>query len=146
MADILDRRTPLHVVQAEEGMALKLSTVYMAPPDHHMLVEKNRIHLTTTELVHFVRPSADLLLESVAAAYGPVCVGVVLTGSGKDGALGIRAIKVKGGLTIAQDPVSAESRSMPAAAIATGAVDKVLPLEDIADAIIQATALEERNA
>jgi len=131
MAEILARRSPMRVVEAADGEKIEQGTVYMAPPDRHTLVERNLIRLTKTELVHFVRPSVDLLFESVAAACFGRVIGVILTGSGTDGALGIRAIKEKGGFTITQDPEDAESTGMPTAAIATGLVDLVLKLEAI---------------
>lgn len=145
MADILSRRTTMRVVEAEEGVKIEPGTVYLAPPGRHMLVEQDRIRLTTTELVHFARPSVDLLFESVAAAYGSKAVGVILTGSGFDGALGIRAIKETDGLTIVQDPETAENSGMPHAAVATGAADLVLPLEEIAETLWRVTATEEED-
>ena len=118
-------------------MPLDADHVYLAPPDRHMLIKrKGVLTLTDSELVNFVRPSADLLFESVAAAYGPRALAVVLTGSGRDGALGVTAIKQRGGTVIAQDEASSEFFGMPSAAIKTGAVDHVLPLEDIAPRLV----------
>jgi two-component system chemotaxis response regulator CheB len=111
--------------------------VYVAPPDRHLLINRDRtMSLTQTELVHFVRPSADLLFESVAAAFPNRAIGVVLTGTGKDGSMGISAIKKMGGTVIAQDQGTSEFFGMPAAAIETGNVDFVLPLENISSALI----------
>jgi two-component system, chemotaxis family, protein-glutamate methylesterase/glutaminase len=135
MADILTRRTKLPVKQAEQGELLKPSTVYIAPPNNHLLVNGDgSLSLTQTELVHFVRPSADLLLESVAASYKERAIAVVLTGTGTDGSMGVRAIKKMGGTVIAQDQ-GAEFFGMPSAAIATGDVDFVLPLNEILSAL-----------
>ena len=135
MADILTRRTKLPVKQAEQGELLKPSTVYIAPPNNHLLVNGDgSLSLTQTELVHFVRPSADLLLESVAASYKERAIAVVLTGTGTDGSMGVRAIKKMGGTVIAQDQ-GAEFFGMPSAAIATGDVDFVLPLNEIPSAL-----------
>ena len=86
--------------------------------------------------MHYTRPSVDLLFESVAASYRDRAIGVVLTGSGVDGATGIRAIKEQGGTTIAQDPQTAEYGSMPAHARATSCVDFTLPLETIGPAVV----------
>jgi len=97
-----------------------------------LIKRKGTLTLTDSELVNFVRPSADLLFESVAAAYGDRAIAVVLTGSGHDGALGVTAIKQRGGTVVAQDEASSEFFGMPSAAIKTGAVDFVLPLEEIA--------------
>jgi two-component system chemotaxis response regulator CheB len=99
--------------------------------------------LTKGELVHFVRPSADLLFESVAAAYGPRAVAVVLSGTGVDGSLGVTAIKDRGGVVIVQD-LNAEFAGMPSAAMATGAVDVIAPLEEIADRVVAACSAVTR--
>ena len=136
MADILARHTKMKAVQATDGEEVREGTIYFAPPDRHMLVEQGTVHLTTTELVHFVRPSVDLLFESAAAAYNERAIGVILTGSGHDGGLGIQAIRSKGGFTIVQDPATAESTGMPTTAIATGAVDLIVPLDNIPNTII----------
>jgi two-component system chemotaxis response regulator CheB len=137
MADILCRRTPLPVKQAEEGDRLLPGTVYIAPPDRHLLVNGDgTLSLSYTELVHFVRPSADLLFESTAASYRDRAIVVVLTGTGSDGNMGVRAIKKMGGTVIAQDQKTSEFFGMPGAAIHTGSVDFILPLDDIAPALL----------
>src|SRR5205823_8984090 len=133
----LARRSSLTVAHAEDGRRLEPGHVYLAPPDRHLLVNRDgTISLTQTELVNFVRPSADLMFESVAAAYGERAIAVVLTGSGHDGAMGVTAIKQRGGTVIAQDEASSEFFGMPSAAITTGAVDFVLPLGDIAPKLV----------
>jgi two-component system chemotaxis response regulator CheB len=137
MADILAKRTSLRVKEAEEGERLEARTVYIAPPNRHLLVNPDgRLALADSELVHFLRPSADLLFESVAASFRDRAIGVVLSGTGKDAAMGITAIKSTGGTVIAQDPKTAEFPGMPEEAVATGNVDFVLPLSDIADALV----------
>lgn len=137
MAEILSRRTALAVVQAVGGEPIEAGTVYVAPPDHHLLANAGRtLELAQTELVHFVRPSADLLFESVAAAYRERSIAVVLTGSGSDGAMGVEAVKKMGGTVLAQDESTSEFFSMPSAAIATGKVDFVLPIEEMAPALL----------
>lgn len=137
MADILSRRTSLIVEQANEGDHLQPGHVYIAPPDHHLLVRRGGIlTLSQSELVHFVRPSADLLFESVAACYKERAIAVVLTGAGMDGSMGVSAIKTMGGTVIAQDKDSADFYGMPGAAIGTGVVDFVLPLDEIAPALV----------
>lgn len=136
MADILGRRTALRVEQARHGDRVRKGTVHIAPPDHHLLVDAHgMITLTQTELVHFVRPSADLLFESTAASFREHAIAVILSGSGSDGAMGITAIKKMGGTVIVQDEHSAQFRGMPGAAMATGYVDFVLPLGEIAPAL-----------
>lgn len=133
IAEVLGRRSQLAVKLAEEGEIIKPGTVYIAPPDHHLLVGPGgMLTLTRSELVHFVRPSADLLFESVAGAYGDRALACLLTGTGRDGAMGVTAIHSRGGTVIVQDPATAEFAGMPRGAIATGEVDFVLPLEEIA--------------
>ena len=137
MADILSRRTPLQVKQAEEGDLLCQAMVFIAPPNRHLLVNLDgTLSLTQSELVHFVRPSADLLFESVAASYKSRAIAVVLSGTGSDGAMGVQAIKKMGGTVIAQDEKTAEFFGMPSAAIHSGSVDFILPLEEIPSALV----------
>jgi two-component system chemotaxis response regulator CheB len=137
MAKILNGRTALSVKEAEEGDRLQNGTVYIAPPDKHLLINADgTISLSNSKMVHFVRPSADLLFESVAGSYKDRAIGVVLTGSGSDGAMGVRAIKKMGGTVIAQDEESAEFFGMPGAAIQSGSVDFVLPLKEISGALV----------
>jgi two-component system chemotaxis response regulator CheB len=136
--EILRRRTDLKVAQGTEGAAIAPGSVIVAPPDRHLLVnERGIVSLSEAALVHFVRPSADLLFESAAASFGRRVIGVVLTGSGRDGDMGVRAIKERGGLVIAQDQATSQFFGMPGAAIETGVVDLVLPLEKIAPALIE---------
>jgi two-component system chemotaxis response regulator CheB len=144
MADILSRHTQLKVKQAVEGDVLNAGTAFIAPPDHHLLVNLDgSLTLSHSELVHFVRPSADLLFESLAASYKERAIAVVLTGTGSDGQMGVQAIKKMGGTVIVQDQESAEFFGMPAAAIQSGAVDFVLPLDEIAHALITLMASTE---
>jgi two-component system, chemotaxis family, protein-glutamate methylesterase/glutaminase len=137
MPQIFGRRSNLPVDAAVEGMEVERGHVYLAPPDRHMLINRDgTVSLTQTELVNFVRPSADLLFESVAAAYGERAIAVVLTGAGKDGSMGVTAIKKRGGTVIVQDEASSEFFSMPLAAIRTGTVDFVLALDEIPSALV----------
>lgn len=137
LAEILSRRTALTVKLAEDGEVVRAGIAYIAPPDHHLLIEADGlIALTVSELVHFVRPSADLLFESAAGSYGPKAIACVLTGTGSDGAMGVSAIKARGGTVVVQDPAGAEFKGMPEAAVATGAVDFVLRLDEIAQVVI----------
>jgi two-component system, chemotaxis family, protein-glutamate methylesterase/glutaminase len=137
MADILARRTALKVKQAEEADALSPGTVYIAPPNKHLLVNADgTLSLAQSELVHFVRPSADLLFESVAASFRDRAIAVVLTGTGSDGTMGVQAIKKMGGTVLAQDEATSEFFGMPSAAIQTGSVDFILPLGEISSALV----------
>ncbi len=137
MPQVIGRQSRLPVTHAEEGTDLEPCHVYLAPPDRHMLIKrKGTLTLTDTELVNFVRPSADLMFESVAAAYGDRAIAIVLTGTGHDGAMGVTAIKKRGGTVVAQDEASSEFFGMPSSAIKTGAVDMVLPLDEIAPKLV----------
>jgi len=136
IAEVLGRRAKLPVRLAAHGEPAEPGTVYVAPPDHHLLLgEGGMLTLSSSELVHFVRPSADLLFESVAGTYGPRAIACVLTGTGSDGAMGASAVKSRGGTVIAEDPALAEFRGMPDAVVATGAADYILPLDEIASVI-----------
>ena len=144
MADILGRRTALKVKQAQAGDRLEPGLILIAPPNYHMLVtDDGDLALTQTELVHFVRPSADLLFESVAGKYKRCAIGVVLTGTGSDGSMGVEAIRKMGGTVIVQDPESTEFDGMPRAAIQTKCVDFVLPLDEIPQALLRLVVAEE---
>ncbi|MFI5803752.1 chemotaxis protein CheB [Streptomyces sp. NPDC051561] len=136
IAEVLSRRTRLPVKLAEHGVLAQPGTVYVAPPDHHLLVDPGGVlALSKSEQVHFLRPCADLLFESVAGTYGARGLVCVLTGTGSDGARGVDAVKSRGGTVIAQDPETAEFKGMPESAVGTGSVDFVLPLEEIAAAV-----------
>lgn len=137
IANLLGRSSQIKVKQAEHGEIMLPGTVYIAPPDEHLLVGPGKIQLAHSQLVHFSRPSIDLLFESVAGTYGSRAIGVVLSGSGRDGATGIRAIKEAGGITLAQAPDTAEFRPMPQAAVDTGCIDFVLPLEKIGSTLVE---------
>jgi two-component system, chemotaxis family, protein-glutamate methylesterase/glutaminase len=146
MPQIFGRRSNLPVYQAVDGMHVEPGTVYLAPPDRHLLINRDgTVSLTQTELVNFVRPSADLLFESVAAAYGERAIAVVLTGAGKDGSMGVTAIKKKGGTVIVQDEATSEFFSMPSSAIRTGTVDFVLSIDEIPGALVTLVAGEDMD-
>lgn len=137
IADVLQRRSSLKVKLAEDGERVSPGTVYVAPPDRHLLVDESGVlSLSSSELVHFLRPSADLLFESVAGAFGDRAIACVLTGTGSDAAMGVTAVHARGGTVIVQDPETADFPGMPQAAVATGAADFVLPLEEIAGVIL----------
>lgn len=129
----LGRRTALPVVQVDDKEPIEAGRVYVAPPDYHLLVDEAHFSLSTEGPVRFSRPSIDLLFESAADAFGPDLVAVVLTGANDDGCRGVLAVKEAGGLALAQDPEEAERPEMPAGAIASGAIDRVLPLHGIAE-------------
>ncbi|NJL88014.1 MAG: chemotaxis protein CheB [Leptolyngbyaceae cyanobacterium SM1_1_3] len=137
MAEILNRRTSLEVKQAEENERLCPGKIFIAPPNYHLLVNPDgTLSLSQSERVHYVRPSADLLFDSVATSYKDRAIAVVLTGTGSDGIMGVQAIKAMGGTVIAEDTRTAEFSGMPLAAIRTGSVDFILPLAEVAPALI----------
>lgn len=136
LAHLLARHATIAVKEAEFAEEIQPGTVYTAPPDAHLLVMNRRVALTHSKLVHFSRPSIDLLFESVAETYARRAIGVILTGSGVDGAVGLELIKQAGGITIVQDPNDAEHRRMPEAALLRGAADFVLPLAEIGPTIV----------
>jgi two-component system chemotaxis response regulator CheB len=136
LSHLLGRTTGLHVKTAENEDEIAAGCVYVAPPDVHLILDGGRLRLDTGPPVHYVRPSADVLLGSLAGACDGNCVAVVLSGSGTDGAAGAKAVKLSGGHVLVQDPDSSEHGGMPRAAIATGAADSVITLGEIAPAIV----------
>jgi two-component system, chemotaxis family, protein-glutamate methylesterase/glutaminase len=144
LAEILHRTSPLPVVQAEDGQQLEPGNVYVAPPDNHLVVRaESRVALEQSPPVRFVRPSIDLFLGSLAESYDGRAVAVILSGAGNDGAEGVRRVKAAGGTVLAQTAESAEHNGMPEAAAATGVVDSILPLGEIAAAIVAAVTVVE---
>ncbi len=114
--------------------------MYVAPPGRHLLVgREGRLTLSDTGRVHFVRPSADVLFVALAESWGAGAIAVVLTGTGSDGADGVCAVKDHGGTVIVQDKASSRFFGMPDAAIRTGKADRILPLGEIAPALIDLT-------
>jgi two-component system chemotaxis response regulator CheB len=143
MAEILSHHTPLRVKQAEDGDVLRVGTVYTPAPGHHLRVNPDgTLSLLQSPKVHYVRPSADLLFQSAADAYGERVVAVVLTGGGYDGVDGVKAVRRRGGFVIAQDEATSECFGMPYNAVLTRKVDLVLPLGQIAFALGTLTANE----
>lgn len=137
MADWLSREGKLKIKIATEGQELKAGVAYLAPTGQHMLVNRNRLHLTSDEPVNACRPSVDTLFNSVAEHFGGNSLAVLLTGMGRDGAAGIKYIHDRKGYTIAQDESTSIIFGMPKAAIEIGAVDEVLPLPQIPGAILR---------
>lgn len=143
LPEILSRRTALRVKPAVTGDLLRPGTVYVAAPARHLLVGSNgTLLLSDAPKMNFVRPAADKLFMSMAATYKSRAIAVVLTGNNADGALGVLSIKKHGGIAIAQDEATSEFFKMPRAAIATGKVDLVLPVEAIASTLINLVALK----
>ncbi|MDM9380835.1 chemotaxis protein CheB [Chlorogloeopsis sp. ULAP01] len=136
---LLQNCTQLSVKEAEDKEEILAGSVYLAPADYHLLIENkdktvnyDYFTLSTDAPVTYARPSIDVLFETAADAYAENVIGVLLTGANQDGVQGLVRIKARGGLTIVEEPSTASCPIMPAAAITTGVVDKIIPLEDIA--------------
>jgi two-component system, chemotaxis family, CheB/CheR fusion protein len=137
MVDLLAGHTPMTVRQATDGMAIEREHLYVIPPGTYLSVGNGALHLSQPQAPHGARLPFDFLLHSLAEECGARAVCVILSGTGADGSLGLKAVKEKGGLVIAQDPDEAEYDGMPRSAIATGAVDLVLPGAKIAEALVK---------
>jgi two-component system chemotaxis response regulator CheB len=133
---VLGRYTPLTVLEPEDGTAVLPGRVYLAPRDHHMILQAGRLELSRGPKEHRFRPAIDPLFRSVAAERGPHAVGVVLSGMGSDGVLGLNAIKSKGGLSLVQRPSDAIFGVLPAQAISRDHVDGSLDLPELAKVLV----------
>lgn len=140
---ILDSRCKIAVREADEKEPIRPGIAYFAPANYHLLVEPDRtLTLTVDEPVNYARPSIDVLFETAADAYGFRLIGLVMTGANSDGAKGLEYVKNKGGLTIVQDPETAETPFMPRAAIQQVCPDHILAIEAILELLI---SLHQRN-
>ena len=135
MAELLAERTTMTVRQATDGMPIERERVYVIPPGSYLSVQAGALRLSPPDARHGARLPFDFLLRSLAKEYGARAICVVLSGTGADGSLGARAVKEGGGLVIAQDPAEADFDGMPRSAIASGAVDAVLRVAEIPDAL-----------
>jgi two-component system chemotaxis response regulator CheB len=134
----LDRTSALIVKEADEKESIEAGHAYFAPPNYHLLIEDDRtFSLSVDAKVNYARPAIDVLFASAVDVYGPRLIGVILTGANDDGTQGLRWIKDRGGLTIVQDPETAEVPFMPRAAIAATQVDHILALPEIARLLIE---------
>ena len=133
-AQQLDGRIPLRVVEAKHGQSLQAGVVYVAPGDQHMKIARDRrLKIVPSKDFPGPAPSADLLLNSAAETFGAAVVAIVLSGMGNDGAEGVCQVRRRKGSTIAQSEATCAVFGMPKAAIESGSVQKVIPLEAIAD-------------
>jgi two-component system, chemotaxis family, protein-glutamate methylesterase/glutaminase len=132
LAHFLDNSCHLVVKEVEDEEPIQPGYVYLSPPNYHLMVEKKQtLSLSTDNPVNFSRPSIDVLFESASRVYVDNLIGILLTGANKDGSKGLACIHEQGGLTIVQDPNTAESPFMPLAAIEAVKVDYILPEEKI---------------
>lgn len=135
---LLNDKSNLSIKEADEKEKIENGKVYIAPPNYHLMIERDKtFSLSVDEPVYYARPSIDILFESAAEAYRDKLIGVILTGSNSDGTVGFKKINEYEGLTIAQDPKTAESAYMPASAIAAIKPDYILSLEDIIKLLIK---------
>lgn len=133
LAVLLDTLCSIRVKEADELEPLAAATVYLAPANYHLQVERGGfLSLSVDAPVNFARPSVDILFETAAVAFGPALIGVIMTGAGYDGSRGFKRIKGLGGLTIVQDPADAEADSMPRSALAAITADHVVTLKELA--------------
>jgi two-component system CheB/CheR fusion protein len=137
MVELLAGHTSMAVRQAADGMLLKRDHLYVIPPGTYLSVGNGALQLSEPQARHGARLPFDFLLRSLAEEYGERVAGVILSGTAADGSLGLKAVKEKGGLVIAQDPDEAAHDGMPRNAILTGAVDLVLPVAEISDALVK---------
>lgn len=134
----LDDLCALKVKEAEDKEPLALGVCYFAPPDYHLLIERDRTaSLSRDEKVHYSRPSIDVLFESAAMAYGPEAVAVILSGASRDGAAGLAAIRANGGVAVIQDPFTAEFPCMPQAALDVAGADYRVSVEEMGSLLAQ---------
>ena len=128
----LDRQCSFKVKEAEQGDKIKQGLALIAPAGYHMTVTGDgRIELDDGPTIHGVRPAVDPMMRTIAEVYQSDVIGVILTGMGRDGAQGMRAIKDNGGRTIAQNKETCTVFGMPKTAIEEGTADKILPLSKI---------------
>jgi two-component system chemotaxis response regulator CheB len=137
LAKYLDECCDILVKEAEEKEKVVAGTAYIAPPNYHLLIEKDEtLSLSVEPKVNFARPSIDILFESAADTYGEKLIGIILTGANHDGSVGLKCIKKLGGLAIVQNPETAYMNLMPKSAINETEVDFILNLEEIAQKLI----------
>src|SRR5271154_4182835 len=133
MVDLLAGHTPMTVQQAADGMPIEPEHVYLIPPGAYLSIQDGALRLSEPRERHGARLPFDFFLRSLAEELGNRAICVILSGTGSDGSLGLKAVKEQGGLVIAQDPDEAEYDGMPRSAIVTGAVDLVLPVAKITE-------------
>jgi two-component system chemotaxis response regulator CheB len=137
MPAILSRAGFLPATHAEDGEPVEPGRVYVAPADHHLMLEPGRVRISRAPTENGQRPSVDVLFRSAAQAYGSRCIGVVLTGNLDDGTVGLAVVKKYGGIAIVQDPDEADYPSMPRSALHNVEVDQVCALAGIAPLLVE---------
>jgi two-component system CheB/CheR fusion protein len=135
LVDLLAGHTSMTVLQVTDGMPIKRNHLYIIPPGTYLSVERGALHLSQPHARHGARLPFDFLLNSLAADCGTRAICMILSGTGADGSVGLKAVREKGGLVVAQDPEEASYEGMPRNAILTGSVDQVLPVGKMPDAL-----------
>lgn len=137
LVEILEQNLPLPLHEVLDKEPIRPGHVYVAPADYHLLVEPAHFCLSVDEPVQYARPSIDVLFESAADAFGPMVIGVILTGANQDGSRGAVSIQKRGGLVIVQDPATAESPFMPQAAMEATGTRYVFPIQEIGSFLVK---------
>jgi two-component system CheB/CheR fusion protein len=137
MVELLSKRTAIPVLRAEDGMEVEADRIYLIPPGKHLKIAKRRLQLVSVDNDHRLHLPIDVFFRSLAEDQGSKAVGIVLSGTGSDGTMGIRAIKDVGGLVLVQSETSAQFDGMPRSAIATGLADLILPPEEMPRKLLQ---------
>src|ERR1051325_9153043 len=145
LAEILDNVGGLSARSAKDRERIRRGTIYVAPPDRHLLIEPNRVRVTRGPKENRFRPAIDPLFRSAAQTYGPRTIGIILTGYLDDGSAGLWTVKQLGGTTIVQDPSDALIPFMPQNALAHVKVDYCLPLAEIAPLLVRLTSETEEE-
>lgn len=140
LTGLLQAYSIMPVEEIEDKLMIEPGHRYVAPADYHVLIQDGSFALSVEGPVCYARPSMDVCFESVAERYGARAIGVLLTGMGRDGVEGLAAIKRRGGLTVAQDPASAEAPALPQASIDAGAADHVVPLAELGAFLVKAAS------
>ncbi|HMB54541.1 MAG TPA: chemotaxis protein CheB, partial [Thermoanaerobaculia bacterium] len=141
LTELIAPTTSMSVMDAEQGLELRPDVIYVIRPDTALGVRDGRIELSTPKLHRGVRLPVDYLFSSLASEYGLRAAGIVLSGAGSDGCIGLRDLRAAGGLTLAQAPETASQSGMPQSAIETGAVDLVLPIAEMPAALARFDSL-----
>ncbi len=131
LLELLQSCCALPVHEAQDKSPVAMAQIYLAPADYHLLIEEKKFALSVDPPVSMARPSIDVLFETCAVAYGNHAIGVILTGSGHDGAEGLARIQACGGRILVEDPQTAETADMPQAAIVATNTDQVYSLAKI---------------
>ena len=135
-ADLVGAYTRMRVVQVEDGMPVEANRVYVIPPNAYLSIRECTLRLSVPTAPRSLRMAIDFFLRSLAADQHEKAIGIILSGTGTDGTLGLKEIKAAGGMTMVQDPQTVQHDGMPRSAIAGGSADYILPAEQMADALL----------